>query len=389
VDVIVLLLIIGISMHKAIKIILIISLTVLFSLLISCQKENKIGSINNLSDVRIIENKINRLKPLLVPDTTQNNTIDHSVSTFCFVPPNFIYYLDRYKKKIYVIVSTNGKEILSFSRPGRGPGEFKNVNLIRYFPDGMISVLDNSLRRITLFDKRGNVKQTIHTPYPLSDIAFMPNGKLLLSSFELIPNYKPLKILSINDEKIFSEFGFIIDPQVKLTERLNFSSFTKINRSLYSSMGMVKILLLPNSKDIIYSQKHPYYLLKYNIETKNFFRFDTKLPYSTDLMDEIIMDEKKESTTFIDHPSARIMAPKCLNNLILIPIFSAGSQNNFLDCYSIDGKFVKRLRIPSLDKGLEAWIVDISPALEIFVLVSAPNHFYWIERFQIDPTVFN
>ena len=125
------------------------------------------------------------------------------------------------------------------------------------------------------------------------------------------------------------------------------------------------------------------------METHNSLRIDVDLPYSANMMDEIIMDEKKESTKWKPNLSARVLAPKILNNHIIVPIFSADSQDNYLDCYALTGKFIKRLRIPPLGKGIRAWIADISNSYEIFVLVSSPNHFYWIEKFKIDPDALN
>ena len=357
---------------------------ILFWFTTSCNKPNKITSINDSVDVQVVDSKIKWQNHLLFPDTLHNNVIDKGVSLFCFVPPDNIFYFDMYKKQICVVSSDNGKERFSFSRSGRGPGEVKDVDWIKFIPNNSIMVLDNQLRRLTIFDKRGIVKTIVHTPFNLSDMCSLGMDKLIVSSYELIPDYKPLHIISRENEKILSDLGSIVEPQEKLMERLNLNSFTKRNRSLFSNMGMVLISLLPDQKDLIYSQKHPYHLIKYNLETHNSLRIDVDLPYSANMMDEIIMDEKKESTKWKPNLSARVLAPKILNNHIIVPIFSADSQDNYLDCYALTGKFIKRLRIPPLGKGIRAWIADISNSYEIFVLVSSPNHFYWIEKFKID-----
>lgn len=369
---------------------IIISFSILFFW--GCSKKNKNDiSINtkSIDSIRVINGKIKKLAPLLLPDTSSTSKgIYSGIGSFCFVPPNKIFYLDIYYYKIKVISSENGVGLFNFGNRGSGPGEFKPQPSLKYIDNYGVLTIDNTQYRLTLFDIKGQVKKTIKIKEELSDFIFLNDSLVLTGSFMLIPDYKPLKIISLKFDKIITEFGTIIEPQDEIIEKVNASSFTKGYQSLFSHMSMVSLLLLPNGKEIIYSQSQPYALYKYNLNDFTFVRFDAKLPFSTNNNMKLEFDEDKEIASSKWEPSGKIMAPKLLNNKIVVPIFSLDALVNYLDVYSLSGKLEKRFSIPPLP-GLYAYkVIFNTNGKEMFVIVGNKNRLYWIEKFKIDASVY-
>jgi hypothetical protein len=73
-----------------------------------------------------------------------------------------VYVLESQDRQIRVY-DQNGLRIRTFGREGAGPGEFKNPTLIGFRHD-TLAVGDASLGRITLFDRNGQVLETLSVP---------------------------------------------------------------------------------------------------------------------------------------------------------------------------------------------------------------------------------
>lgn len=366
------------------------------SLFISCaeKKYSKKTDISintkNLDSISVIIGKVKKLNPLLLPDTSANSNGDYSgIGSFCFVPPNRIFYLDTYFYTIKVISSETGRELFSFGKRGEGPGEFQPQPSLKYIDNYGLLTIDNTLLRFTLFDENGKVLETIKLKYPLSDFVFLDDSTALTGSFMLIPDYKPIKIISLKSFDVTSEFGFILEPQAKIIEKVNTSSFSRGKIEFFKYMSMVNLLLLPNKREFIYSQSQPLGLYKYNLENHSYIRFDAPLPFSTENNMLLEFDEENKIVKSGWNPSGKVMAPHILKNKIVVPIFSSGALTNYLDIYSFNGIFEKRFEIPPLP-GLNAFkVVFNSDASEFYVIVGNQNRLFWIEKFQIDPSVFN
>ena len=83
------------------------------------------------------------------------------------------------------------------------------------------------------------------------------------------------------------------------------------------------------------------------------------------------------------------MSPQLFNNKIIFPIFSLDALVNYLDVYSLNGNFEKRFSIPPLP-GLYAYkAIFNANGNEMFVIVGNKDRLFWIEKFKIDPSVFN
>jgi hypothetical protein len=348
-------------------------------------------SINSksLDSIVVINDRVKKLTPLLLPDTSaSSNGVYSGIGDFCFVPPDKIFYLDTYYYKIKAISSESGKELFSFGNRGAGPGEFQPQPSLKYINHYGILTIDHTQLRITLFEDQGQIKETLKIKFVISDFIFLNDSTVLTGSIMLMPDYKPLRIISLKSEKIISEFGSIVEPQEKIIKKINASSFSRGKQGFYSRMSMISLLLLPNGTEVIYSQSQPYALYKYNLKDHSYIRFNANLPFST--LNNMILefDEGRKIASSEWKPSGTVMSPQLFNNKIIVPIFSQDALTNYLDVYSLSGNFEKRFSIPPFP-GLHAFKSAFShDGKELYVLVGNENRLFWIERFKIDPSVY-
>ncbi len=362
-------------------------------LVISCSR-NTINdiSINTKScdSIKIVEDKIKKISPLLLPDTSSTSDGNYSgIGSFCFVPPDRIFYLDTYFYKIKAISAETGKDLFSFGKRGSGPGEFEPQPALKYIEHQGVLAIDNNQLRASLFGDDGKLKETIKLKFPLSDFIFLDDSTALTGSFMLLPGYKPIKIISLKSTDVTSEFGFIIEPQAKMLEKVNASSFTRGKIGFFTYMSMVNLLLLPNRKEFIYSQSQPYELFKYNIENHSYIRFDAKLPFPVENKMLLEFDEKNKVAKSGWMPSAKVMTPQLINNKIVVPIFSVNAITNYIDIYSLNGIFEKRVGVPALP-GLNAFkVIFNSTGTVFYLIVGNQNRLFWIERFKVEKDIYN
>ncbi|HEY8375368.1 MAG TPA: hypothetical protein VIK91_02715, partial [Nannocystis sp.] len=69
-----------------------------------------------------------------------------------------LWVLDTGNDRIVVVQA--GGPARSIGREGSGPGEFRWPVVLEHTPDGHVAVWDRSLRRVTIFDRTGEVVES-------------------------------------------------------------------------------------------------------------------------------------------------------------------------------------------------------------------------------------
>jgi hypothetical protein len=169
---------------------LFIHVITLFSVLIinhacSQQKSELREAIEEADGVMIVKNPIEPLNPELNITFKEDLIIGAEMGdeNFMFGSQVFlntddegnIYVADRDRKLIRKY-DPNGKFLLSIGRPGQGPGEFQDVDEVRFDIEGKIYLNDVKNQRITFLKRDGTYIRGIKTPPIFERMAINSKG---------------------------------------------------------------------------------------------------------------------------------------------------------------------------------------------------------------------
>ncbi len=175
----------------------------------------------------------------------------------------YIYILDRGNSRIQCF-SSEGQFCYSFGRYGQGPGELsQRADRIKLLEDGYLYVIDSFFRRISVFSKRGEFQNSYKINLYKDDIV-LKNKTYYLSNLVLEEEYNPIHITD-DLNKIVKSFGEIFEPTPGIIKKIdshpNFMPIKyEFNHRRFTS------IIVNSKEEVIYSQKNPYRIVKYNKE---------------------------------------------------------------------------------------------------------------------------
>lgn len=329
--------------------------------------------------IPILEGKIKRLTPFGMPDT-KNESYFYGIYGLACSEEGKLFLTDQQAAAVRVFSLETGKELYRFGRSGGGPGEFRELSKIKLLENGKISIIDNILRRWTLFEQNGRLYSTTPLAYLTDDVDFVDSDLIILSDFKFDFNFKPLRTMVVSTGKMVDEFGTVINPRSGLIEK--FSTLPGSDKEFYSRGWLSSVMVLPSKNEVIYSQRHPYSVVKYVLNTKTQSIVNPVIDVDTD--DKMILEISDNGRRIGRSPSGQVLQPMIRGSSIMVPIFSADGQRNYLDCYDLKANFKKRLRIPPLPKNATPVWSTFRGTKELLVLVRDEVGINWIERFALD-----
>lgn len=335
------------------------------------------------SKVPVVNGKIKRLPPFGAPSSSDIANGDYFYGIYglaCSIDGK-LFLSDQQSASVRVFSLESGKELYKFGRLGKGPGEFMQLSGIRFLNDGNLCVIDNMLKRCAIFEASGKLVRMIGLKYYADDLDFIDDDKIIVSSFVFDFSYSPLRIMSISRGSTLEEFGKIVDPRKGLVDLIQ-KSRARSQREFYSHGWMNHVVVLPNREEIIYSQRHPYTLVKYNLKTKLASTFNIPVDFDTEDKLTVERNGQRESIGYGGDPG-RVLRPGLYGSLLLVPIFSADVQTNYLDCYEESGKLKQRYRIPPMEKKLQPLWCSFRGPKELLVLIRNEFGINWVERFSL------
>ena len=249
-----------------------------------------------------------------------------------------IYILDSGNNRIQKY-NKNGRFIKTIGCPGQGPGCFsRNTIKIKILKGNYLYLIDNNLRRITIYDTEGKYINSFNIFQSVDDICIVDN-KYYCSSIVIKRNYKPIQVLNEKNRVEYS-FGKIIEPTRNIIERIELSSYSRILEREFSFRNMTNVLNIRD--DIIYSQQQPYVLIKYNKngneikEVKGEVEFDTYFPL------QITDNENSVQKKVVGRSSLVYDSIAWKDGGIIVPIIIPDRSLIYLDIYDSELNIIKR-----------------------------------------------
>jgi hypothetical protein len=341
------------------------------------QKENEIPVLKD------------RMRKVFTIGAPEEGSVDESrfydLRGMTISPDDRLYLLDSQNGSIIVLSAETGDELFRFGRLGGGPGEFsKLTTCIRYVENRGIIVIDNQLRRATLFDKNGTVLETYPLRWLTDDLAFLSDEDLIVSRFLLKPDIQPLHIISAKTGKINRRFGSILEPLDGIFNKVKNSPFAASDIELFSHGWMTKIIFLEKTQRLFFFQSHPYAVCYYDLGKNDFGTYiQAPVPFPTEFFIDYSVKEETRNAKLL--PTSTMLAPSLLDSFVVVPILSPKNftkREDYLDFYSITGKFVKRFLLPffSPDTGIGAVVFDSKK--NMYLLLRNEGWTNWIEKYE-------
>jgi len=174
-----------------------------------------------------------------------------------------IFVLDARNSRIQCF-SPEGKFLFSFGRLGQGPGELSNnARKIKILEDGNIYIIDYLSRRINVYKRDGQFLFSWKIEQGIYDDIESIDNKYYLSNLKLADDNKPIHIYS-KSGTIEGAIGFLIEPENGLLQKVSVAQDVSLEETFCRSM--FTNITKNSKKEIIFSQKTPYRLIKYNTE---------------------------------------------------------------------------------------------------------------------------
>ena len=294
-------------------------------------------------DTKILERPI-RAELVLKIGSDKTNEDFYKLCSFTIDKKGQIYILDAGNSRIQCF-SKEGKFLFGFGRQGQGPGELSNdTSKIKILSDGNIYVIDNLQRRINVYNLDGKFLFSGKTSVYYNDIELL-NNTYYLSSILLEENYKPIHI-SRKLGKIDGEFGILVEPAVGLLQQINRLRFPQPWRISFSRYNFTNIIVT-NKNEIIFSQDHPYRLIKY----------DAKGQVLKDIMGDVDFDTyahvkltvEKDGVSVSSTKPARILDVSIKNdNLVVVPYLDLEKNFFYIDIFDLDLNLISRYKMPNI-----------------------------------------
>lgn len=256
-----------------------------------------------------------------------------------------IYVLDAGNSQIKCF-SPAGKLLFAFGRFGQGPGEFsKNAAKLKYLEDGRLYLIDNHQRRIIIFSPEGRPQKVFKLKFFINDIAWK-KGRYYLADFIPRRNHHPLHFTSRLD-KIEGSFGRVVEPTrgiFKVIQSLPAPIMVESEFALYD----LNSLVVTSREEVIYSQRWPYYLAKYDRERKLIKEligqtdFDLSYPLELEVKGEWVVHKMKGPVGEVFDLIIRA------DDSLVVPYINPERTFIYFDFYDRDLRLVKRYKLASV-----------------------------------------
>lgn len=117
----------------------------------------------------------------------------------------------------------NGQYEQSFGAHGSGPGEFQSISRVLSSADGRIHILDNRLRRWTIFNQDLTLDSTVQLPVNALSAVVLPDNTLVVSAIVRSSQGIGQPLHSISREgRARTSFGMISEEVVRPREMMSF-----------------------------------------------------------------------------------------------------------------------------------------------------------------------
>ncbi|NOR52766.1 MAG: 6-bladed beta-propeller [Candidatus Aminicenantes bacterium] len=147
------------------KNLLIFLLAALFIWSACSKKPESAASVEVIDGVEYIHNTATPLYPeknvsfeedlSIEPEDEEGNILLYYPGRYA-VDNNENIYISDYQDQVIKVFDPKGQWMRTIGRKGNGPGEFQNIGRLVLLPDGRLLVLDGSIKRLSLFDAKGN-----------------------------------------------------------------------------------------------------------------------------------------------------------------------------------------------------------------------------------------
>jgi hypothetical protein len=340
-----------------------------------------LATLSSQQKIRIVEGKIKRLVPIGMPDPRKNDFDFYRLDGIACSDDGRLFILDSPEGCIRVFSIETAQEIQRLSKIGSGPGEFRRITSMKILPGDQLCILDNSLKRCTIFDRKGDLLRTISLKVDVDDIDFIDENTIVASNFLFDFASKPLSIISLPSGATIQKFGEVIEPNRGTIGTI--SRFSPSHKGLYSGSGTTFVLISPDKKSVLYSQIHPYSLVRYDLNSKKGIAFAVPVNIDTDDNFRVEVKSDGKGVKFHSGPCGGGRRPEIHGSNLLVPIFDAEGKTNYLDVYSLTYQFKSRYRIPAFAKDTRPLRTTFRGTKELLVQVINDLGIQWIERFSI------
>lgn len=288
-----------------------------------------------------------------------------SISDIAINKKGNIYALDKGANTIWVI-NESGEFITKIGREGKGPGELIDAHNIEIIYWDNIIIVDNGLRRFTIFDQNNKYKRSINFPEFLNIVRKFKvddMNNILVESIE----YK-----LENKEMITRTLLFRFDDNLNLLNKIDSSNYY-LERMYFNEQNIrVKC---PYPDKLIWDVLPNGEILVATAHSKAFKIYDADVGYKTIQInsDRSVISEADKLNFFKkneflqsdgswgigapDYVKRGLKFPEYLplfntfiidtnHNIILIESIPSNTKTKFL-LYSFDGKYIKERLLPS------------------------------------------
>ena len=296
-------------------------------------------------------------------DVEDENYLWTQVTEICFDSQGKLFVLDIHEScvKIYDI---NGKYLKKFGSKGGGPGEFQLAYNIAVDPENNIAINEVGNRRFSLFDNNGIHLKTIPFQKMVRNFKIGPLGKYYIETHDLdfsgkgalfqISQFSPdlkeeivVGSARIQDEKYSKEGNTRRNIPVPFHPKLVWSVFPSGNILVARSGDYGMKIFSPDLKLIkdIHHKGEREKVTKQDQETffagikgrspegkrirgaSNFIRIRTEFPKYKPYFSNITIDHE---------------------GFILVHTYKKEDQNQIIDVFTKDGKFINKVKIPAI-----------------------------------------
>lgn len=265
-------------------------------------------------------------------------------SSFAVDSEGRIFILDTGNSRIQCF-SPERKFLFSFGRLGQGPGELSKVaREIKILEDGNIYVIDYLPRNINVYNRKGQFLFSWKTATGIYDDIELIDNKYYLSNVLLREDNKPIHISS-KSGKIEGSLGILIEPENGLIKKI--SKEQDVGLDDFFCRARFSSITKNSKKEIIYSLKIPYRLIKY----------DTEGHVLKDTVGEVDYGSPEKFSIFYQENIPRIKAHFPLpvifspivkaDDRILVPFLNKERDFFYIDLYDQNVTHITRYKIPN------------------------------------------